>query len=198
VKISCYYRLVLLLLSALLLSPPLARAGENPPEQGAQAGREAEFTIGLGTASIPEGKYQPLLMTWRIGRELKKYFPRLGELPGRLTAFLEPQLNPSHRPEDSVEFGLGIGVQYRYAFTERVAGYLFGSTGPHYMTLVTAEQAQGFLFSNTLGAGLYYFLREDSALNLGYRYRHLSNAGLVEPNGGINASFITLGYAIFF
>ncbi len=197
-KVSNSYNVILLLCSVLLLSPPSAWARGNPPEQWAQAERESAFIIGIGTASIPEGKYQPLLMTWRIGRDLKKYFPRLGEIPGRFTAFLEPQLNPSHRPEDSIEFGIGIGVQYRYPFTERLAGYLSGSTGPHYMTLVTAEQARGFLFSNTLGAGLYYFMREDSALILGYRYRHLSNAGLVEPNGGINASFITLGYAVFF
>src|SRR3989304_4482082 len=128
---------------------------------------------------------------------------RLAEdLPGRFytpfSFFIETQFNPSHNPDENFEFGVTPGLQYRYPFTEKLSGYLLVSAGPHYMSLVTREQENGFIFSDTIGGGLYYFLKENFALNLGYRFRHMSNSGLAKPNDGINTNFITFGYAAFF
>ena len=55
---------------------------------------------------------------------------------------------------------------------------------------IRAAKESAFIF--------YYFLSENSAMNIGYRWRHLSNAKLNMPNDGINTNFITFGYAAFF
>ncbi|MCE5265151.1 MAG: acyloxyacyl hydrolase [Deltaproteobacteria bacterium] len=39
---------------------------------------------------------------------------------------------------------------------------------------------------------------ESVAHNLGYRYRHISNADLRQPNGGINGHIGHLGLSFFF
>jgi hypothetical protein len=85
-----------------------------------------------------------------------------------------------------------------YPFTDRLSIYIMGSVGPHYISIVTKDQANGFIFSDVIGTGLYYYLSKDSAINVGYRVRHLSNAGLAEPNGGIDTHFGVIGYSVFF
>jgi opacity protein-like surface antigen len=62
----------------------------------------------------------------------------------------------------------------------------------------TSDQANGFIFSDTIGAGLSFFVTEYSAINVEYRLRHMSNAGMEKPNGGIDTHFGTIGYSLFF
>lgn len=185
-------------LCMIILWPfPLVHAAA-PDHHQAGTYKESAFISGIGSGKIPEGDYQPVLLMWHLGMDLKKYLPRLEKHRGGLSFFIETQFNPSHNPDDNFEFGVSPGLQYRYPFTGKLSGYLLVSAGPHYMSLVTRKQENGFIFSDAIGGGLYYFFNENFALNLGYRFRHMSNAGLFHPNGGINTNFITFGYAAFF
>ena len=49
-----------------------------------------------------------------------------------------------------------------------------------------------------LGAGLQFFLNDSFALTGGYRFRHMSNAGITDDNSGINHHFILVGLSYFF
>ena len=181
------------------MSPSTVYAAEPfPDHRQITKGIESTVISGIGTSNVSERRYEPILLIWHIGVDLKTYFPSLENKQGSLSVYFEPQVNPSYSPDQNIEFGLGVGIQYRYPFTESLSGYVLGSTGPHYISLVSSYQANGFIFSDTLGCGFYYFLQGNSALNLGYRFRHLSNASLAQPNNGINTNFITLGYAMFF
>jgi hypothetical protein len=180
----------------LPLSPVHAEEARNHPLT--KGIFESEFIGGIGTGKIPEGNYQPVLMILHLGVELKKYFPRLEKHRGSLSCFLETQFNPVTNPDANLEVGFSPGIQYRYPVTEKLAAYLLLSAGPHYISIVTSRQNNGFLFSDTIGGGFYYSLSGNSSITLGWRWRHLSNAGLKMPNGGINTNFITLGYAVFF
>ena len=93
---------------------------------------------------------------------------------------------------------MGIGLKYMYPVTDRISPYIMGSVGPHYISVQTEKQASGFIFADTIGAGIYYFLDRKSALNIGYRFRHVSNADLKSPNGGIDTQIGTIGYSVFF
>jgi len=159
---------------------------------------EMAIITGFGTGSIPEGNYQPILLIGHFGIDLKKYFRKLENHRGTFSFFLEPQFNTVVNPATDFEFGIGLGFQYMYPITEKLSAYIMGSTGPHYISVVTTEQANGFLFSNAVGAGLYYYLTNNSAINVGYRFRHVSNADLATPNGGINTNFAIIGYSVFF
>jgi opacity protein-like surface antigen len=48
------------------------------------------------------------------------------------------------------------------------------------------------------GFGISYFLTDQVALNVGYRFNHISNAGTHYPNLGLNASLPYGGFSFFF
>jgi len=159
---------------------------------------ESAFITGFGSDSIPEGDYQTVLLVWHLGINLDRVFPSLKSHRGKLTFFLEPQFNPVTNPKDDYEFGVGLGFQYQYPIMEKMSLYALGSVGPHYISVVTEDQANGFVFSDMVGAGLYFHLTDKSAINVGYRFRHLSNGDTVKPNTGIDSHFGVIGYSVFF
>lgn len=159
---------------------------------------EIGFVTGFGSTDISKGYYQPFFLICHLGIDMKRFFPKLEKGRGSLSFYLEPQVNPVTRPESDIECGIGLGFEYIYPLTEKISLYIMGGIGPHYISVVTRDQANGFIFSDTAGAGFYYFLTNNSAINLGYRFRHMSNAGFAHPNHGIETHFGTIGYSIFF
>jgi hypothetical protein len=176
----------------------LGSEGRTGDVSGGRFFTEMGVMAGYGSGNIPEGSYQPLLLIGHFGVDLKRYFSGLRNHEGTLSAFIEPQVNPVFEPSANYEAGLGVGLQYSYPVGESVSLYISGSTGPHYISVVTQKQANGFLFSNNIGTGVYYHLSKDSALHVGYRFRHMSNAGLATPNGGIDTHMGVIGYSLFF
>jgi len=159
---------------------------------------ETGVIVGYGTGSIAGGNYEPVLLIYHMGGDMKQFFPGLEDHAGSLSLFLEPQINPAFRPETDVEFGISLGLKYQYPLSKKIATYVLGAVGPHYITVKTDEQKNGFLFSDAVGIGLSYFVTDTSALSLEYRFRHMSNAGIRSPNGGINTHFGAVGYSHFF
>jgi lipid A 3-O-deacylase len=202
VMMDAFKRLALLIGAVLLLAaiPGVTSAAE---ETGAAKQTnhgwisEAGFISGYGNASIDEGSYKTLLLIAHIGADINRFIPALRHHRGVLSFFLEPQFNPVLKPSEN-EFGLGIGLQYTYPLTESIAPYFLLVTGPHYISVDTTTQAEGFSFSNAAGIGLYVSLTKNIALNCGYRIRHVSNADLKQPNSGINSHIGLLGVSFFF
>jgi hypothetical protein len=159
---------------------------------------EMGFITGFGSGNIPEGTYQPILLIGHFGVDMKRYFRGLKNHRGTLSVFLEPQFNPVFSPQTDFECGIGVGLQYMYPVMDKLSIYVLGSVGPHYISVVTTKQANGFLFADSVGAGFYYYLTKDSAINVGYRFRHLSNAHCADPNGGIDTNSGVIGYSVFF
>jgi hypothetical protein len=77
---------------------------------------------------------------------------------------------------------------------DRLSLYAAIGSGPHYITVETDRQARGFIFSDNFELGsAYNFERINTAFLLKFRFRHISNAGLKEPNGGIDNFFVIAG-----
>jgi opacity protein-like surface antigen len=55
-----------------------------------------------------------------------------------------------------------------------------------------------FQFNLQAGMGTYVFLSKDMALDLAYRWFHISNAGISAPNHGLNTEMFYLGLSFFF
>lgn len=153
---------------------------------------------GAGYGRVAEGPYVPIFLILHLGVDAKRWLPLIREHRGTLTVFIEPQFNPSGTPKQNAEIGLGIGLKYSYPVNETISMYALGSVGPHYMTLDTADQAQGFLFADTIGAGMSVFISRGSAINVEYRFRHLSNAGIKSPNLGVNSNIVLIGFTLFY
>jgi len=108
---------------------------------------------------------------------------------------LQPQYNLSrYKQFDTVntithahEFGLNAGVLIRKnTAPDTWSFYLCLSSGPHYASGTPHRQANGFLFSNNLFAGIDLRLYKNLYADIHAGVRHISNAKFKYPNGGIN------------
>jgi hypothetical protein len=147
--------------------------------------------------NLPEGRYKPIKLMSHIAIRLnsKKVRPK-----SYFMVYAEPQFNPVVMDGSlcEQEFGLNIGLRFHYTLHPRYQVYILAGTGPHFITAQVARQATGFIFSDNVAAGLYYQLAGPYALNIQGRFRHISNAGLKEPNYGLNNYFILTGLSRFF
>jgi hypothetical protein len=143
--------------------------------------------------------------TLREGRQYKPYqlllyynFANL--LKGKkndLYIYLEPQLVWVHfspKAGHDWEFGSNLGLEYRWNVSGRTAITAAIGSGPHYVTVRTAQQHRGFIFSDNFTAGLHQRLGNGGLhLDLKLRFRHISNANLAKPNNGIDSWFVLAG-----
>lgn len=103
--------------------------------------------------------------------------------------------NSPLRSDRAVEFGANAGVRYRLPLGRALRLHAQISAGPHYISRdYPGLQAGGFLFSDNFAVGLDVpFGRSGKSLLVQTRFRHLSNAGLMEPNKGIDNWFVVFG-----
>lgn len=137
---------------------------------------------------LPEGYgYSPLalFMRYKFGR-LKPFdvyaesqFARASEISGT-----------GH----DYEFGFNLGLAYQKTIIPNLRLTASLGSGPYYVTVRTRRQARGFIFSDNLELGLqYHWPQAQLGIQLRGRYRHISNAGLKSPNGGIDNFFLVVG-----
>ena len=85
------------------------------------------------------------------------------------------------------EFGLHAALIGRYFLRDdRSSVFLLLGIGPHYVIGVPARQTPGFLFSDNIMAGIDLQLTPKIIFSLTGGFRHISNASIKQPNGGIN------------
>jgi len=177
-------------------APPLPESRMNHTDFPFQLS-EAGMVGGFGFGRIPEGHYEPILMAAHFGLDIGRYFHIPETHRGRLTFFMEPRFNPVHEPHGDCELGIGIGLQYVYPIFRNLFFYAAVSSGPHFISVRTEQEARGFLVDSEAGGGFYIAVGKGSALNIGYRIRHLSNGGVRTPNTGIDNHFLVVGYSMF-
>jgi len=92
------------------------------------------------------------------------------------------------------EFGLNAGALcHKSIIRDRIHLYCMLSAGPHYVSGTPSRQKQGFIFSEAAIVGLMCKLDTYCYLIIGGGLRHMSNARLKTPNGGINNTLFQLG-----
>lgn len=88
-------------------------------------------------------------------------------------------------------FGLNLGISYNLQLSKSLAIFSSLGSGPYYVTVETRRQASGFIFSDNIELGINYLMpASTTAIQLRARFRHISNAGLNSPNGGIDNLFL--------
>ena len=116
---------------------------------------------------------------------------------GRWAIYSEIQLVKAlkgYQPQSEWEAGMNLGVMYWFPLSQKLKLSIALGTGPHYLSMLTARQAHGFIFSDNLELGLIYPVSKlHLDFNIKARYRHISNAGLEEPNEGIDNLFFVFG-----
>jgi hypothetical protein len=113
--------------------------------------------------------------------------------------YAEPQFNfvkAASTPEGSVdyEFGSNLGIRNYVKINDGFYFYQMLGSGPHYISAEVGRQANGFIFSDNLALGTLLRLNQKGLfLNFQYVQRHISNAGLKDPNGGVNSYNFVIG-----
>ena len=98
--------------------------------------------------------------------------------------------------EASFEVGLMLPVlTYHFDLGIPLYPYIEGGLGVMYHDFQGYDLGGGFNFAEMVGGGLKYFLDDNMALNLGYRFRHASNASLYDENRGLNTHTFTAGFS---
>jgi lipid A 3-O-deacylase len=105
--------------------------------------------------------------------------------------------------EPLTAYGVGITPKLQYTFVglNRLRPYIEGGGGPIWTDLggQVPEQPGEFNFVVWGGAGGAWLLTPQWALNIGYRFVHISNGGTRSPNSGLNFGlpFVGISYSIF-
>jgi hypothetical protein len=160
-----------------------------------------EFLTGYGLAKLREkGSYRLMPIFVDFNFDLKPIIPqKIANCLGLLQVGLEPFVVPVFDPNGNVELGNNFTIKIGLLpETERFQPYVRCGIGFIYLTQHTREQGTQFNFNEFGGAGVHYFLKKNLALTLEYRYRHTSNAGMRDPNSGINTNFALCGIATTF
>jgi opacity protein-like surface antigen len=97
-------------------------------------------------------------------------------------------------------FGFTPKIKYTFVALDRIRPYAEFAGGPFWTDLAgnIPEESSRFNFVLTAGFGISYFLTDRAALNVGYRFHHISNAGTRYPNAGLNAGLPFGGFSFFF
>ncbi len=197
--------LLLIALSAFasIAMPSQAQAGElNSKDIITASPYELGVMAGYGWAmdhldQEPRIEHAVLLPSFAINltdREMGSSFYR-----GIVQYQLEPVIGYIAEPNQRMEFGLSFaGFKYNFtALESRWSPYSNFGFGVIYEPIGHHVQGTHFNFIIQTGVGVQYFLDEHNALNIQYRYRHISNATYRLPNSSINSSFILVGYSFF-
>ena len=170
------------------------------PGQGAPEGRGGWRSLG-GVTGYSFGNLEgqdeleriPLIL--RLAYDLQPAGERIGlNVPGALTFNLEPHVSQVFSPAERQLLGCGLMLRWSHPlWSSRLHGYLEGGAGPVYLSLDTAEQSTHLNFLDEIGVGLIYDLTAVCSVEAGYRFWHLSNAGIDRPNAGIEGHSILVG-----
>lgn len=104
--------------------------------------------------------------------------------------------------EPFVTHGVGFAPKIKYTFVGlgRIRPYVEFAGGPFWTDLAgkIPEESGQFNFVLMAGPGVSYFLTNQVAVNAGYLFNHISNAGTSYPNIGLNSSLPFGGFSYFF
>lgn len=87
---------------------------------------------------------------------------------------------------------------WRFTSLDKVVPYVLAGGGPLFVDLGLPTMGTKLCFSYQGGTGLQYFINKQTALNVEYRYHHISNAGTAEPNEPINSNKILVGVSVYY
>ena len=186
-----------------MLMVPDVWSEPDPPTEQPHHRWLSSFSLvsGYGVAPLrnTSAHYEVIPILPQFGFDINPLAKRLHIKPKGLLEFLvEPLMNLVINPDTNAEVGCSLFLRYSDKITSRIAPYVEGGLGMIYTTQHTHEQGTQYNFISQAGLGLQFFLSKHVALTGGYRFRHLSNAGIDSPNRGIDHHFGLAGVRYYF
>jgi len=193
---SSFKRIPILFLLLVLLAGTSWAEEEKPRSLAG-----IEFLTGFGVAKLEEkGSYHVIPFLVDLDFNLKPLTKKINIDPASLIqGVIEPFVSYVSAPENNAEIGNNFLIKIGFVpETWKFQPYFKGGLGLVYITQHTIEQGSQFNFNEYLGLGMHYFFKKNLAFTVEYRYRHLSNAGIADPNSGINTNYGICGISYLF
>lgn len=194
-KVNNFIRFIILLCIICIINSPLLSQNESNSYINSNT---SGFLIGYSFVDemLPEGNsYHPINLIYNYTFPLKKK-----QVDNKSNLFLqfEPQINPVfiNNGKNAIEFGVNVGLLYHLMIADDIILFAGIGSGPHFISINTKLQSSGFIFSDNLILGYrrcFKSWNKPLELNVQLRFRHISNAGIKEPNTGIDNFFILIG-----
>lgn len=197
-----FVRSVAMLVLGSLMTVAVSQASDSTPA----------ITIGTQEVGLSAGYLLPHRLT--TDHTTKQSGPAL--MPSWMMTITDPMGGGWYRGQVSIgaemvylqfrepilTHGIGFTPKIKYTFVafDRIRPYAEFAGGPFWTDLGgrIPEESSEFNFILTAGLGVSYFLTPQTALNVGYRFHHISNAGTRYPNLGLNSSLPFGGFSFFF
>lgn len=169
--------------------------GRRPLRQGSwEAGALGAFSI--SGAAGPDS--DPVVRAWWLLPRVGYTFFEIPWYPASLQIYLEPAVAYIVNPTQTYILGVSFILRHTFLMWRRVSPYIEGGAGLLNTNLRHRALDETIEFMPQIGAGFHVHVTERVSLNAGYRFHHISNAGLGDRNLGLNSHFPYLGFTYFF
>lgn len=101
-------------------------------------------------------------------------------------------------PKNAYIFGLMPSFRYHFITDSAWVPFVEAGAGPGVTDIGGPDLSTKFQFMDYFGGGVNWFYNESDVFSAGVRFIHLSNAGIKEPNFGVNTAMVFLGWKRFF
>jgi hypothetical protein len=190
--------------------PLLAQAGSGtgaPSGQAPPPGRPAHAPLRTGSWEVGGTVAYSLSGFYgaHIGTVVRAvwFLPHIGytfvEVPwGSFQVYVVPQGAFIFTPQKTYAIGLAAIFRHTFYLSRRFMPYIDGGAGFLNTNLRTRSLGESIEFDPQFGAGFYVHMTERLSFLAGFRFHHISNAGMAERNLGINSYFPYAGLSFFF
>ena len=126
--------------------------------------------------------------------------PHTSTLPGHLGISFEVEgiLSIAEACDSGWELGITPLIKFTLPVTTGLHLFLEGGAGMITQQFRNPRVPHSFNFTPQVGVGLDIAVASQWGVTVAYRFRHSSNAGLVEPNPGLNANFFHAGIIYYY
>jgi hypothetical protein len=174
-----------------------AEAGDGFNRGAQHLGVAAE--IGLGIEALGSSQAHDLALgSLEYGYILTDPLCEDHWLKGNLELLGEVFGGEQYRPDNAFVLGLTPHLRYNFTPGHRWVPFLDIGAGATATDIRNGDLSTKFQFNLQAGVGAHYFLRDHLALTAHFRFLHLSNAGIAEPNLGVNTVNFLIGASWFF
>ena len=174
----------LLFVAALVLaSAAPSRAADPPVFLDWDFGLQAGYLFGVTNNA------QAVMFMPRVGRMV---WVGQGDDPGVVSFGIEGIFTHFYETNSAMELGGGPYLRYRWV-RPWVQPYAEVGVGMLYNDLKNFSLSSRLLFSVNGAVGVEIPVAERVGITMGYRFRHISNAGQDKINPGLNANIICAG-----
>ena len=143
---------------------------------------------------FPKGDVRGYWLLPRVGYT----FWEIPWYPGSFQAYIEPAVAYITTPTHSYMLGVNLMLRHTLLVWRRFSPYIEGGAGLMNTNLRNQVLGDSIQFMPQAGGGLRVNVFEGLSVDIGYRFHHISDAGLTERNRGINSHLPYIGFTHFF